>query len=441
MVEVEERRLDKKLAMFSHLWGKKAVLYTGGVKSWSIISALMDLGIEVVAVGTKKSTAEDEEKMRGILGPDAPLHENMTPKNIRALMKKHKADILIAGGRNMYLAIKEGFPFVDVNQERHFAYAGYDGLVNLARQIDNSINFYKRASIILEDGSERTIQVKENQKLSVNPLRHSSSMGAAMAFQGIDRAAVVLHGAQGCNFLGKALLTKHFREPISLVSTKLFVEDVVMGSEERLAKVVEEVRLKESPALIGVLTTGLSEVKGDDIGMALKEFGIGMPVIHVPTPDYKGGLEEGYALAVERLVALAMPGERNRKLVNILAGSALTPGDINEVKDTLNDFGLDAVVLPDLSAMDGGREGFSPLASGGTTLGQIRSMGTALVTIGIGPDMTKAGELLMEKCGVPFTAFDSLTGLKESDRFYRLLSKTAGMVVPRKYQRDRQHIG
>jgi nitrogenase molybdenum-iron protein NifN len=65
-------------------------------------------------------------------------------------------------------------------------------------------------------------------------------------------------------------------------------------------------------------------------------------------------------------------------------------------------------------------------------------MGTALVTIGIGPDMTKAGELIRKKCGVPFTAFDSLTGLKNSDRFYRLLSKAAGLVVPRKYQRDRR---
>ena len=438
LVELEEKRLEKKLVRFSHLRGKKAVLYTGGVKSWSIISALMDLGIEVVAVGTKKSTAEDEEKMHALLGPDAPLHENMTPKNIRALMKEHKADILIAGGRNMYLAIKEGFPFVDVNQERHFAYAGYDGLVNLARQIDNSINFYKRATSELADGPVRTIQVKDGQKLSINPLRHSPSIGAAMVFQGIDRAAVVLHGAQGCNFLSKALLTKHFREPISMVSTKLFVEDVVMGSEERLAKVIEDVRSKETPTIVGVLTTGLSEVKGDDIGMALKKTGEAVPVVHVSTPDYKGGLEEGYALAVERLAALAKPGERNRKLVNILAGSALTPGDINEIKDTLNDFGLEAVVLPDLSAMDGAREGFSPLASGGTTLSQIRSMGTALVTIAIGPDMAKAGELLRGKCDVPFTVFDSLTGLKNSERFYRLLSKAAGMVVPRKYQRDRK---
>jgi len=87
----------------------KAVLYTGGVKSWSFISALQDLGIEIVAVGTKKSTVEDEEKMKAILGKDAPLIEDVTPANLRKLMKERGADMLVAGGRNLYLAMKEGF--------------------------------------------------------------------------------------------------------------------------------------------------------------------------------------------------------------------------------------------------------------------------------------------------------------------------------------------
>ena len=128
----EEKVLDEKLKDYEHLKGKKAVLYTGGVKSWSFISALQDLGIEIVAVGTKKSTAEDEEKMKEILGENAPLVEDTAPGNLLRLLKENRADMLIAGGRNLYLAVKEGYPFVDVNQERHTAYAGYEGLVNLA---------------------------------------------------------------------------------------------------------------------------------------------------------------------------------------------------------------------------------------------------------------------------------------------------------------------
>jgi len=71
LIKNEEKKLKEALKPYRSLRGKKAVLYTGGVKSWSFISALQDLGIEVVAVGTKKSTIEDEEKMKAILGPDA----------------------------------------------------------------------------------------------------------------------------------------------------------------------------------------------------------------------------------------------------------------------------------------------------------------------------------------------------------------------------------
>ena len=80
VVAREEEKLKKRLKKYGHLRGKRAVLYTGGVKSWSFISALMDLGIEIVAIGTKKSSFEDEEKMKEILGQDAPLIEDVTPK-------------------------------------------------------------------------------------------------------------------------------------------------------------------------------------------------------------------------------------------------------------------------------------------------------------------------------------------------------------------------
>ena len=46
-----------------------------------------------------------------------------------------RADLMIAGGRNMYTAYKAKLPFIDVNQEREHAFAGYDGMVELARQI------------------------------------------------------------------------------------------------------------------------------------------------------------------------------------------------------------------------------------------------------------------------------------------------------------------
>jgi nitrogenase molybdenum-cofactor synthesis protein NifE len=49
--------------------------------------------------------------------------------------KDYQADILIAGGRNLYTALKARIPFLDINQEREFGYAGYEGMLELVRQL------------------------------------------------------------------------------------------------------------------------------------------------------------------------------------------------------------------------------------------------------------------------------------------------------------------
>lgn len=458
LIRSEDKKLKALLEPYKHLRGKRAVLYTGGVKSWSFISALRDLGIEIVAVGTKKSTLEDEEKMKELLGPDAPLVEDVTPKNLLQLLKERSADILVAGGRNQYLAIKEGYPFVDVNQERHTPYAGYMGLVNLAEQISRGLRFYAnssesgvRSSGYGADSSRKkglNSQLRTpNSELRINPLKHSPSIGAAMALQGIDRVLPIIHGAQGCTFLGKVLLTKHFREPIALASSKLFVEDVVMGSGEKLTKTIEGFIDKNRPALIGVLTSGLSEVKGDDVESVVRSQESGVRskdtktrVIHVATPDYDGGLETGYAKAVEALIQSAESGVRSSELktINVLVGSHLTPADAGELREIVESFGLKAIVLPDLSALDGSRQGFSPLAVGGTTIEELSAMGSSDFTIALGTSMGQAAKLLQQKFGIKYRVFEGIAGLADSDLLMQTLAEISGRPLPGKYERQRK---
>ncbi len=456
LIAARERKIAKALQPYRHLRGKKAVLYTGGVKSWSFISALRDLGIEVVAVGTKKSTFEDEEKMKQILGPGAPLVEDVTPKNLLNLLKDRQADILIAGGRNQYLAIKEGYPFVDVNQERHEAYAGYDGLVNLAKQISNGLKFYDKKTEFKKEpgtgsaGSPLTPTFSSGgrrDELRIDPLKHSPAIGAAMAIQGIHNALPVIHAAQGCGFLGKVLLTKHFREPIALATSKLFVEDVVMGSEERLAKTVRDFADKNTPDLIAVLTSGLTEVKGDDVGAAVRNLeaeGISgrTRLVQVPTPDYDGGLETGYAKAVEEILKSSRFTVHRKQTaqVTLLAGSHLTPGDVNELREIVESFGLRPLILPDLSALDGSREGFSGLAKGGTTLADIEDIGSSLATIVIGRSMKGAANIIAERFGTAYTLVDGLSGLEDSDRFMQELGRISNRPLPARYQRQRRML-
>ncbi len=136
LIAREEAKIDAQLAPWrERLAGRRVLLYTGGVKSWSIVSALQDLGLEVVATGTNKSTEEDKARIREIMGDKTRMITDGSPKALLGAVKEYGADILIAGGRNMYTALKAKLPFLDINQEREFGYAGYCGMVELARQL------------------------------------------------------------------------------------------------------------------------------------------------------------------------------------------------------------------------------------------------------------------------------------------------------------------
>jgi nitrogenase molybdenum-cofactor synthesis protein NifE len=140
LIAEETAALDIALAPYREkLKGKRIVLYTGGVKSWSIISAAKDLGIEVVATSTRKSTEEDKAKIKNLLGNDGIMLEKGNATELLKLIEETNADMLIAGGRNQYTALKARIPFLDINQERHHPYAGYVGMVEMARELTEAL--------------------------------------------------------------------------------------------------------------------------------------------------------------------------------------------------------------------------------------------------------------------------------------------------------------
>jgi len=139
LIAREEAKLEEKLAPYKKVFaGKKAVLNTGGNKSWSITSALQDLGIEVVATAVKKATEADRAKAREYLGENGVLMMNPGVEQAK-LIDERGAHLLLAGGRSLYTAIKKGIAFADVNQEKKKSYGGYAGLLNLAEDLKNAL--------------------------------------------------------------------------------------------------------------------------------------------------------------------------------------------------------------------------------------------------------------------------------------------------------------
>jgi len=117
------------------LRGKRVLLNTGGVKSWSVVAALMEIGMEIVSTSVKKSTDEDKERIKQLLKDDNHMFEAMAPRDLYAMLASNKADIMLSGGRTQFIALKAKMPWLDINQERNHPYAGYSGMVELVKRI------------------------------------------------------------------------------------------------------------------------------------------------------------------------------------------------------------------------------------------------------------------------------------------------------------------
>lgn len=302
--------------------------------------------------------------------------------------------------------------------------------------------------------------LKRTKPMAVSPLKASQTIGAALAFMGIDRAMPLMHGAQGCTAFGKVFFTRHFREPIPLQTTAMDQVSSVMGADENIVEGLKAVCSKQKPALIGLPTTGLAETQGADIRGAVRQFRDRYPefdstrIIPVNTPDYSGSFETGFAAAVYELINVLVPQaeptrvskistRRRRGTINVLAGSLLTIGDIETLKETIEAFGLQAVVVPDLSdSLDGhlSEEEFNPLTYGGTSVAALENLGDADATFVIGRSLDKAADLVYARTGVPDFRFDHLLGLEQNDALVFALHRISGQSVPRRLERQRAQL-
>ncbi|MGO9057183.1 MAG: nitrogenase iron-molybdenum cofactor biosynthesis protein NifE [Candidatus Binataceae bacterium] len=140
LIAEEEARAWARLERYMpRLAGKRVLLITGGVKSWSVVAALQEVGMEIVGTSIKKSTAEDKERIKELMAGDAHMIDELTPREMYKMLKEARADIMLSGGRSQFVALKAKMPWLDINQERHHAYAGYEGMVDLIHEIDKAL--------------------------------------------------------------------------------------------------------------------------------------------------------------------------------------------------------------------------------------------------------------------------------------------------------------
>ncbi len=498
LIDEEEGKCRDAIAPYrARLEGKTAVLFTGGVKTWSMVNSLRELGVEVLAAGTQNSTLEDFYRMKGLMHKDAKIIEDTSTAGLLAVMREKMPDLIVAGGKTKFLALKTKTPFLDINHGRSHPYAGYEGMVTFSKQLDMTVNnpiwpvlnapapWEKspealQADVAAAAGHGETfmaLPMPSQQELTppaplirgerestpplirggreglkaatVNPQKNSPALGATMAYLGINNMLGLLHGAQGCSTFIRLQLSRHYKESIALNATAMSEDSAIFGGWENLKKGIGRVIEKFSPEVVGVMTTGLTETMGDDVHKIIKEFRAehpehdAVPIIWASTPDYCGSMQEGYAAAVESIVTtLPEGGEVIADQVNLLPGAHLTPADVEELKELIESFGLTVLCIPDISnAMDGHiDEVVSPLSTGGITVEDIRRGGRSVATLYVGDSLAKAALKLKEKFGIPAYGFTSLTGLAETDGFMEALSAISGRPIADKQRRWRSRL-
>ena len=288
---------------------------------------------------------------------------------------------------------------------------------------------------------------------TVNPLKMSQPIGGALAFMGVKGCMPLLHGSQGCTSFGLVLFVRHFREAIPMQTTAMSEVATVLGGFENVEQAVMTIANRAKPAMIGICSTGVTEIKGDDVDGFISLIRQNRPELdHVPlvyasTPDFKDAFQEGWARTVKRMVETLVEtppegAERDPARVTVLPGSHLTAGDLEELREIVEAFGLIPSFLPDLSGSLDGHipDDFTPTTIGGISVEEIAGLGRSSWTIAIGEQMREAAVAMEKKTGVPFRLFDRLTGLAPNDAFVAFLAKISGKPVPAKLRRQRSQL-
>lgn len=118
------------------LQGKKAAIYVGGAfKAISLVKALRLIGVSTAVVGSQTGNKEDYELLKELCDEGTIIVDDSNPNELSQFVIETKSDIFIGGVKERPIAYKLGLGFCDHNHERKEALAGYEGMLNFAKEI------------------------------------------------------------------------------------------------------------------------------------------------------------------------------------------------------------------------------------------------------------------------------------------------------------------
>jgi nitrogenase molybdenum-iron protein beta chain len=288
----------------------------------------------------------------------------------------------------------------------------------------------------------------QDKKFSViNPSKMCQPMGAVQALLGVNDTMPIIHGSQGCGTYMRFQLTRHFREPIEVASTSMSEKTVIYGGEFNLMKALKNITEKQSPALIAVTSSCLTETIGEDMAGIIEKFkeaniGKDLPIIiPISTPSYIESHVEGYNRTIKALVEhLAVQSAPNSK-INIITGN-ISPIDVNEVKNILSELNSESIILTDTSEnLDAPlSESALNLYKEGTSIEEIEDTANSLGTIALSKHMDSAGVFLQKRFRVKSISGPLPLGVENTDTFINSICELGDLEIPESIKKDRGRL-
>jgi nitrogenase molybdenum-cofactor synthesis protein NifE len=141
VVREELSRIYPELLKYKEaLTGKKAAVYVGGsFKAFSLVKAFRHLGMQVVMVGSQTGTKDEYRELSEITDPGTIIVDDANPLELTSFLEEKQVDIFVGGVKERPIAYKLGVGFCDHNHERKEALAGFDGMLNFAREVYSSV--------------------------------------------------------------------------------------------------------------------------------------------------------------------------------------------------------------------------------------------------------------------------------------------------------------
>jgi nitrogenase molybdenum-iron protein beta chain len=294
----------------------------------------------------------------------------------------------------------------------------------------------------------------QRETLTINPAKTCQPLGALLCSLGFDKTLPYVHGSQGCAAYFRTYLSRHFKEPVAMVSDSMTEDAAVFGGQKNLFEGLANAYALYKPEMIAISTTCMAEVIGDDlnafINNAKKEGHIAQdfPIPFAHTPSFVGSHVTGWDNMFEGIARHftlntmegKAPGRNGR--INIVPGFETYLGNYRVIRRMLDEMGVAHTMLCDPSeVLDTPANGTFEMYAGGTTIAEVSDAPNAITTLLLQPlHLEKTRKFVETTWAHDVPKLSIPMGLEWTDEFLMKVSELTGKPIPASLAKERGRL-